>query len=486
MTKRTAGAPLQLFDHTSGVKTFVSPMLTDPTSLATAENVELFSRLGAVRKQHGDSILGGTIDAAHTIQGVFPFNTPDGTERIFGASNGVIYQNVGGTWTSKKTGLSTSAKMFSAVMYDHLYVVDGVNAINYTTDGTTWSSVSAEKPSLTAVFKNRLYGANYPTGKNRFAWSDVGDGTSLNGDPAHATPDNYSDDIPDPIVGILSTSNYLYLWTDKEFYRYDETYLIRIAPVGAAGQRAIAAGDSEIVWANADGLWLSNGGVPQHIQRPVERYYDLVGTSQIANVAVGFFDNTFYVALGTATGTIDGETLSNIVLVYQTQIKAWTMYTGLPVACWATWSQSGISQLYYGTNATPGLVLQLLRPVDSAGGHYSTGSQVAFTAGFAYQPIVPANPHQDVQGKSLYCYAIADGKVTFQIQVALDWQDTFTTLAEWTLQGSGDMETFFFSLPASMRGRSVQFRVTDGGALVADWQWIGMEFYYSQNPGMRD
>jgi hypothetical protein len=95
---------------------------------------------------------------------------------------------------------------------------------------------------------------------------------------------------------------------------------------------------------------------------------------------------------------------------------------------------------------------------------------VSVTAYHTYQHIRPDVGFKEVYGKYLDVYAKASGVVTFQIQYALNYEDTFHTLYEWTLEGQGYTEHKHYDLPEMLRGKAIQWRIQEAGAVDFDWE----------------
>ncbi len=456
---------LALVDHTGGLKTNVSPFFAGKNYSPNALNVEYAQSLGSVSKatqyaQYG-SDAGGT-----KIQGIFPFQAADNTKRLFMASNGIIYEDVAGTWTSRKTGLSDSTDYGSAMFYNRLYVANGSDGLQYTDDGTTWNNVSAAVGSHIAVFKNRLYLANIGSGsnRNRFEYSDLGDGTTV--------ANNTVDEIESAINGIHATYNVLYLFTEKSFWSWDETYLQKVDNVGTTAGRSVASGNGRLFFANRDGVWMSTGGKAQLISRPVQYWIDGVSASNYSEYNAAFWKNEYYLWIG------DTQDQANVVLVFNTLYNTWRILTNWPSEEMAVWTNtSGEENLYFGNNAADSLVFKAQEVYSQAG--------VSTASVYDYDVQFPATPDKEFQGISIHCFAESDGNPVFQLSYALDSEDTFHELYSWVLQGNGYMEQVKIDLPSSCKGKAVQFRVSETGSANA-WHWHGIKMYFDAERGVND
>lgn len=453
---------LDLFSHTGGLKTNVSPFLYRSTETPYSVNVRTDTELGSLTKatQYSQYINDAGNNA---IQGIFPFEAADSTKKLFMASNGVIYEDDAGTWTSRDTGLSTSAKFESAMFYDKVYVTNGVDNLRYSSNGTTWNTV-ALTPKYVDVFRNRLYSANFGgSDRNKFKYSDLGDGTTTNNTVAT---------IEDAITGLKATFNYVYFFTAKDFWRWDEAYLVKVDNIGCTSHRSIQAGNGLLFFANKEGVWVTDGNRPELISRPVQYWWDGITDANFDDLNGVFFDNEYYLWVGTS------QSEANVVLVYNTLYQNWRVMTGWPSNVMATWTNGTDSQdLYFGNNTADSLVY-------IADTSYDQGATVV-TATYDYPILFPAGPDKEFWGTSLHCYAESAGNPTFQIQYALNWSDDFKTLDEWTLQGLGFPEHHSIDIPKYIQGRAVQWRIKESTSTNA-WFWHGMKMYYEETLGRSD
>lgn len=463
---------LSLFDHTGGLKTNVSPFFSGQNYSPNALNVEYAASLGSFSK--AKQYAQYSSDAGSTlIQGIFPFEPPVGSNKLFMASNGVIYEDVVGTWTSRKTGQTASATYDYAMFYDKMYLANGQDKVLYSSDGIIWTTVSIT-PKYVEVYKNRVYYANYAGSySNRFTYSDLGDGTASAGadltDPADG---NFVDEISGAITGLHATFNSLYLFTDKTYFAWDESYLVKVDNVGTTSNRSIASGNGRLFFANKQGVWMSKGGKAKFISRPVQYWWDGVSASNYSSLNATFWNNEYYLWVGNTQGQ------SNVVLVFNTLYETWRIVTGWPSAEMVVWSNtSGEENLYFGSNTTDSLVYKASNIYTQAG--------VATSAVYDYDVQFPAGPDKEFLGLTLHCYAESAGNPVFQISYALDSGDTFHELTSWMLEGRGYMEQLKIPLPSICRGRAIQFRITEASGPNA-WAWHGLRMYYDAERGIDD
>lgn len=450
---------LDLFTH-GNLSTAVSPFLYKSTESPDHRNVETTVELGAVTPAVQWTAF-ATDEGSSDIQGVFPFETAS-SKKLFMVADGGLKEEVSGTWTGRVSSLDTTAKFESAMLYDTLYVTNGVDDMLYTTDGTTWNTVARTAKYL-AVFRDRLYEANLSgTTENQFTYSDAGDGTTVS---------NTIATIEDAITGIHATFNYVYLFTANSFWRWDETYLLKVDNTGTRSHRTLASGNGLLFFANKDGVWMTDGGKAQLISRPVQYWIDGIATANLDDLNAAFYENEYYLWIG------DSQTVSDVVLVYNTLYQQWRVLTGWNSLCMAVWTNSdGERNLYFGEDGN-----SVVRRVAAA----YTQNGTAIDQQYLYPQIFPAGPDKEFFGKTLHCYAESTSPITFQLLYATDWSDDFQVLDTWTLEGKGFTEYRRLDVSRKINGRSVQWKVLVQNA-SALWKWQGMRFYFETSQGVQD
>lgn len=453
---------LDLFSHLGGLKTNVSPFLYNSADTPNSLNVDYDTELGSVTNSLQYALHAN--DAGNNaIQGVFPFEDEDGTRKLFMASNGVIYEDASGTWTSRKTGLDTSAKYDSVMYFDNIFVANGVDNMQYSSDGTTWNAASGQTPKYVEVYRDRLYTAGFSSAAaNDFKLSNVGDGTTV----------SQTEGIAEVVTGIKTALNYLWVFAENAVYRWDESNLVRVDNFGTTSNRSLAAGDNALFFANRDGVYQTSGAKAQLISRPVQYWWDGITASNFASLNGAYHKFEYYLWIG------DSQGQSDVVLVYNTLYQTWRVLTGIPSNVMATWvNTSSESNLYFGNNTADSLVYKFQSVYTQAG--------TTVSCQYDYPILYPAKPDKEFYGKGLTCFAESAGNVVFQIQYALDWSTSFKTLDTWMLEGRGFPESKKIDVPNRLSGHAVQWRILVENS-TNKWHWHGMKFWYEQRPGRTD
>jgi hypothetical protein len=203
-------------------------------------------------------------------------------------------------------------------------------------DGTTITDVSSEPSILFATnYRDRIYGAG-----------DASSGT--NGDPRRVTFCNRGDpttwttasdffDVEDqrgePISGFKVLNDRLNIFKPNSIFSYDEIELKqRLFGVGAWNHKVIQEINGIMFTFCPNGIFATNGLEAKSIGDPVKQYwknfqpvYDSVGNRVVTNTFSGKFEDNYWLYIHDIT---DPETINDVVLVYNTKVRAWTVFTG--------------------------------------------------------------------------------------------------------------------------------------------------------------
>lgn len=463
---------ISFFNHTGGIKGNLSPFLLGNTETPDSQNVEYEGQLGAFSKSKQYTSIGVPSGTEDNIQGIFPFENPFGVRRLYAMREGTLSQLEDastGDWTQLATGYNSTDKFESVMLYDNMYYTSFSSGL-FEADSAGNRSEVGQNAKYLEAYKNRLYLGNVSAGANRFMWSDLGDGTTY-------ASVNFSDDIDGGITGMKAAFNYLYLFTDKNFYRYDERYLTKIDDTGCTSHRSIAVGDGLMFWANREGVWATYGGRPQLISRPVQQWWDKITNIDFDDLNGIFFDHEYFLAIG-GPDNLSASAASGIVLVYNAIYKTWRVLSNWEFSrVMVVWTDATNKRnLYWGDYSQvfsygEGVGYYLDPPADDF-----TEPATAVDGIYTYPVLTPAGGDKEFQGTSLYLYAQADGLATFQIEYALDWDDTFKELTSWSLRGFGQAETIRIDVPKSLSGKAIQWRIKE--STLVPWKFQGMKFYY--------
>lgn len=236
-------------------------------------------------------------------------------------------------------GVDTRSGVFFAILNNLLFVNGLVS--NFTFDGATATIIGdADEPSgLFAVnFRDRVYvagggGADASGTRNgdprRVSFSDAGDSTSWDINNFF----DVEDERGEPITGLRETANNLLIFKTNSIWVYNESELIQGSwLVGAYNNRVIQKFGNSFITFCPNGVFETNGVSSQKISDPIDDYlrqftatHDTTNGRVVVNTFSGQFKDKYYLYIGNIT---EPETLTDVVLVWDTVRRNWTIHDG--------------------------------------------------------------------------------------------------------------------------------------------------------------
>jgi hypothetical protein len=186
-----------------------------------------FDIIGKAKLREGVTIVGAQITDNKSIVGLHQFlDQGTGTDdKMIAVCGTVAYYLASGTWTSKRTGLTTDKKARFTNFVDLVFMVNGADAMNSWNGaaagsfGTT-NCVDAPAASFIDNFRTRVWAANTAANPSRLYYSSVADvsgGILWTGDDS-----GYIDISPgdgEDITAIKKFSQFLLVFKNNYTYR---------------------------------------------------------------------------------------------------------------------------------------------------------------------------------------------------------------------------------------------------------------------------
>src|SRR3990167_8080713 len=312
-----------------GLNLAVNPMLLQDGDLLRSVNVES-DQFGAKRKRPGYVTYLGTSPNGSTVQGLFNWTRNNGTQFWnYNFAGGLLYSSQQGTgaWTITGNGtFNSSGTITNAVLEDTLCVSDGVGSVFTTTNGTSFTAVSASPVAVSLEeYHQRIYAAG--TASNLF-WSNVGT-------PTDWTNDSSSVLIPGAgkLAALFKNSDRLIATKNSgRMFRWDSLDLVDLATdLGPTSRNSIAEIEGFKIFLNRTGFYGYGGAKPEIISNPIKKqiYNDagsgIIGTT-FNNASAATHQFRYYASIGTITEDLTNETISYAIAVYDFQQNDWWDY----------------------------------------------------------------------------------------------------------------------------------------------------------------
>lgn len=208
-------------------------------------------------------------------------------------------------------------------------------------DGTTASAITDADEAgglFSTNYRNRVYlaGSGVADGVGtrngqpfRVDFSDVGDAESWDTGNIIEPLDEYGK----AVTGLTILNDTLGIFKEDSIFTYNEYELKqRQWGVGAYNHNVIQKIGNLVYTFCPTGIWATNFYSAKKISKPIEKYlkgfnptYDSTFARLITNTFAGAFENKYYIYIGDIT---EPETLSDVVLVYDTIKNNWTVHIG--------------------------------------------------------------------------------------------------------------------------------------------------------------
>lgn len=335
-------AGLQLIrDFSGGMVTESADLLTPPSVMRLIQNFD-GDVLGSLRVRPGVTAVGSQIQDGKTCLGLFDFrDSGSGANNrqlsVFnnaGDTNAVIYYDNAGTWTATGGGSSFSPgeKFRFATFVDYVFEVNSGGGEPKSWNGdtaTSWGTTnlaSAPHGKFLAVFNSRLYIAATDANPDRLFFSSVQDDGAITWDTANDWLDvNPADGMN--ITALATTGTLLLIFKERAMYRWNgrSTDANRLVGIGTTSQESVAEFNGRVYFFNPYGIYMTDGGYPVRISKPIHRWIKAVSPSYYGNVSAVCDEDAYYCSIGDVT--VDGAAFSNVVLVYTFSTQTWAVRT---------------------------------------------------------------------------------------------------------------------------------------------------------------
>jgi len=339
-------------------------------------NVE-FTERGAVRQRDGYEVFTDA-ELTNRARSAMPFENTSGTNQlVVGCGSRVDVLDASGTLTSSLTGMDASGiwdfARFGAPGRELIFAGNGKDAIRQW-DGSAWSlpkdySVSPAVEQSTVPKAGALAGLSVDQGNRllagRFLTTTGGPDGSANssnpsriyysaaGDPSDWPTNQYVDFAPgdgEVIQALVSWNQYVFVFKETKFMVIYGTYEDAGFPVlnwrtidtgvGLVGPRAVCTTSDGVYFLSQNGVYRTNGEVPEMVSTSVSPVFDPQDTASIYwlggqmshqnvdEVCMGSFNDRVYISFPTGDSLDENAEVTNDrIMVFDPTYGWWTIWT---------------------------------------------------------------------------------------------------------------------------------------------------------------
>jgi hypothetical protein len=332
-------------------KSLESGLLTDlavsenrrpETSVSESINWD-FQTIGAAKTRQGITQIGNTLSG--NILGIHQLidtvNVPATGTSLIAVNGTVAYYLAGGTWTSKRTGLTSGAKARFTDLLNITFMVNGVDA-TATWDGnpsdsfvTSGSATGAPIGKFIETFTGRVWIAGNATYPDRLYWSTkslpaVTQTVTWSTDPTTGT--QWGDISPNDgqnITALKKYQNMLLVFKQDRIYKVQNISTVDQDPayvVGTYSQESVVETKEGLFFHHSSGFYKYNVyHLLEEISVPILDIIRAIPASAYSSVA-GWIDplDADHINWSVGTVTYGGTTYQNMVVRYRLSTQVWT------------------------------------------------------------------------------------------------------------------------------------------------------------------
>lgn len=336
-----------------GINTYSDVLSTPDGNVIHCVNLDEHNR-----KRGGYATYLGTADGSE-VNSLFNWTKNDGTTQFnYRASGSALYSSVQGTgaWTLCGNGtIANGAHVGHDVLDNNLFIADGEGSVRYSTNGTSFTNISAAPAgaNLVSEFQGRMY-ANGTASQSSWFYSTSG--TSAGTD---WTTDSSSIFIPGggKVKSVIKASDrQIITKSSGAMHRWDGYSRVDMSTeLGPTSIESIGKIEDFQFWLNRLGIFISNAGKPQLISNTIQRQiYNEASTGITGanfDTAAGVAHRyDYFLAVDSLTDDLVGEQIPRAIIKYNYQMNKFQNYSFavLPTA-WASYKDtSGVQQLIFG------------------------------------------------------------------------------------------------------------------------------------------
>lgn len=311
-----------------------------PTDSVTESLNFDFDKLGSATLRKGLTRLGDD-SFSGDILGLYEFrDSGSGTNnRIVMVNGTVAYYLSAGTWTSKRTGLTTGLKARFTTFLDYLWMVNGTDATAIWTGAsgdsfiTTGNAASAPTGKFIENFRSRVWIAGNATYPDRLYFSSLPSAettpvVSWNTDVSTGDWIDISPSDGENITALKRHKLALLVFKNNHIYRVYSVSATDPDPtinVGTYSQESVIDTKNGIYFHHPSGFYRYSDGEAGEISKPIQ---DIVDNISAANyISICGWEDGDHVYWSVGDVTISGVLYSNLVVRYTISSQTWTHRT---------------------------------------------------------------------------------------------------------------------------------------------------------------
>ena len=303
-----------------------------------------FDTIGSATVRKGQTLVGTGLDASSVLgmhYQVDTVNTPPYTQLV-AVTGTTLYYDAAGTWTSKRTGLTSGSKARFSTFLNFLFMVNGTEA-TAVWDGNPSDSFStggnasgAPTGTLIENFRSRMWIGGNSTYPSRVYYSTVPSAVStpvVSWDTDVSTGQwiDISPSDGDFLTALQRSRGVMLAFKTNRLYRVFDINQVDPDPyynVGTSSQESVLESKAGTYFHHASGFYQYNiyGNVVE-ISRPIIDIIRAIPASAYPSVVGWSEPDGDHLCWYVGTVTYGGTTYANTVVRYSISTQVWTQYS---------------------------------------------------------------------------------------------------------------------------------------------------------------
>jgi len=300
-----------------------------------------FDQLGAVKLRAGITRLGNQILASSNILGLYEFRDSGSgsNNQMITVNSTTLYYLSGGTWTSKRSGLTSGSQAEFTTYLDYVFMVNGTEATAIW-DGnpsnsfvTTGNASSAPIGKYIENFRNRVWISGNSSYPDRVYYSSLPSSVStpvITWDTDVATGQwlDVSPSDGENITWLKRSKKALLVFKNNHIYRIysiNDSEPDPLIDVGTYSGRSVVEAKDGTYFHHPSGFYRYNDGQVSEISKPIQDIVDNITLANYSKICGWQDGDHVYWSVGNITA--NGVTVNNVVVRYTISSKTWTRYS---------------------------------------------------------------------------------------------------------------------------------------------------------------
>jgi hypothetical protein len=354
-----------LRDWTRGTIRTVQSSVCPPNSYKMALNMDSTQEIGSLESRLGTGIIGVQAVDGATCYGLHYHRDSVATDhKLFGVftggGNSDIYDMIDGSMSleddTKELKTRFCTFLNSTVRVNGTDAVKSYNGSAWVSSGGAFDEADMPVGSVVLEWRDRIYTAGVAASPSILYYSTVADpdARTISWTVTADDPDSAGqieieqEDGGGAITALEKVPGYLLIFKERSMKRWDgeSTYPDDLINVGAPSQEAVCRGREMVFIANQEGVWVTNGGYPKKLSKPIQDLWDAIPAANLDKIATYCDEIDVYVYVGDIT--LDQNTYSNVCFKYNIDMQVWDTYSYSNDFTCFTWYVSSLEKIIIG------------------------------------------------------------------------------------------------------------------------------------------